>query len=103
MAVSNPSTVTWKNPTTYIDGSAYGQADNAGYQLSFDAQPVVSVPLAWGTSFDLTSLAAYKALKKGAHTLTFQAVSKGGVASVPATAPFQIEIAPSAVTDLALA
>lgn len=104
MAVSNPTMLKWANPTTYIDGSVYGQADNAGYQINIDAAPAVSIPLAWGTQFDLTTLAAFTALKKGTHSLTLQAVSKGGIASAPSSAAtFSVDIAPSAPTAVALA
>lgn len=104
MAVSNPTLLKWQNPTTYVDGSPYGQADNAGYQINLDASPAVSIPLAWGTQFDLSTLAAYAALKKGSHSLTLQAISKGGVASAPSSAAtFSVDLAPAPPTAVALA
>ncbi len=102
--MANPTTLKWQNPTTYVDGSVYGQTDNAGYQLNIDAAPAVSIPLAWGTQFDLTTLAAFTALKKGAHSLTLQAISKGGIASAPSSAvTFSVEIAPAAPTAVVVA
>lgn len=100
--ISNPKTLTWTNPATYIDGSAYGQADNAGYQIAFDGQPAISIPLSWGTSFDLVTLAAYTALKKGTHTLALAPVSVKGVVGAFSSASFSVDLAPSAVTNLAL-
>lgn len=97
------STLTWQNPATYTDGSAYVQADNAGYTLKIDGDPSVSIPLAWGTSFDLATLAAYQALKRGTHSVSLAAVSKEGLASdfsTPVT--FPVAVAPVAPTHLAL-
>lgn len=96
--------LTWANPTTYVDGSAYGQTDNAGYTLQIDGQGAVSIPLAWGTSFDIATLAAYQSLKRGQHGVSLAAVSKEGLASdfsTPVT--FPIAVAPMAPTHLAVA
>lgn len=101
MASVNPKHVNWVNPTTYTDGSAYDQSDNAGYTLQLDGVGAVSIPLAWGTSFDLTSLGQYKDLKRGDHTVAVAVVSKAGVQSdfsVPAT--FSIEVPPMAPTSV---
>lgn len=98
------STLTWQNPASYTDGSAYAQADNAGYTIKIDSEPAVSIPLPWGTSFDLSTLAAYQALKRGSHTVALAAVSKEGLASdfsTPVT--FPIAVAPMAPTHLAMA
>lgn len=104
MPAVNPTVISWTNPTTRVDGSPYGQADNAGYELGIDGTGAVSIPLAWGTQFDLTTLDAYRALNSGTHTLTLAVVSKGGVKSNP-TPPvsFQIEVAPMAPTNLVVA
>lgn len=98
------SILTWQNPAAYTDGSAYGQADNAGYTLQIDGQGAVSIPVAWGTSFDLATLAAYQALKRGKHTASLAAVSKEGLASdfsTPVT--FPVAVAPMAPSNLAMA
>ena len=54
----NPTTITWQAPTQYVDGSAFGAADFAGYDFGFrevgaaDFTPTVAVPV----TFDVTSL-----------------------------------------------
>lgn len=71
--------MTWSNPGTDTDGNAYGQADNAGYVVAIDGQPNVSIPLVYGTSFDLGTLASVQVLKAGAHSAQLALVSKAGV------------------------
>ena len=96
-------TLKWANPTTYVDGSPYGQANNAGYQVSFDSKPPVSLPgVTWATQFDLATLPEFVALKQGSHTASLQCISKGGVASLPGATTFPVEIAPSAPTAVAV-
>lgn len=97
-------TVSWANPTTYTDGSAYGQADNAGYTLQLDGVGAISVPLAWGTSFDISTLAAFAALKRGSHKVAVAAVSKEGAQSdFSAPASFPVVFPPMAPTSVAVA
>lgn len=94
---------TWTNPTVDTDGNPYGQNDNAGYTLAIDGAPGVSVPLAYGTSFDLGSLAAVQALKSGPHNVSLALVSKAGVTGVfssPAT--FPVLATPAAPANLAV-
>lgn len=102
--MANPRTLTWTNPTTRVDGTPYAQADNAGYEIQLDGEGAVSIPLAWGTSFDLTTLSAYQDLRSGNHTIALAAVSKEGLKSAyssPST--FQIAMAPRSPTNLVLA
>ncbi len=105
--MSNPHTISWVNPTTFTDGSAYAQTDNAGYTLQIDGVGAVSIPLAFGTSFDLSTLAAYQALKKGTHTVALAAVaaaaSGGQTSAFSNVSTFQISVPPSAPTSLAIA
>jgi hypothetical protein len=101
--MANPKTLTWTNPTQYTDGSAYPQSDNVGYTIKFDGVGAVAIPLAYGTTFDLSSLAAYQALKRGSHTVALAAVSKAGIESAFSTpATFQIEVAPVAPSNLSV-
>lgn len=98
--------MTWTNPTTDTDGNPYGQGDNAGYSIMVDGQPAVSVPLAWGTSFDLAQLAAVQALKSGSHTAQLALISspaKGGVTGLY-TAPvmFSVYATPNAPANLSI-
>ena len=101
--MATPHTMTWTNPTTNTDGTPYLQADNAGYELAIDSQPAVSIPLAYGTSFDLNALNAFADLKSGLHTIALRVVSKQGVASdFSAPLTFPVVGTPMAPTNLAL-
>lgn len=98
--------MTWTNPTTDTDGNPYVQAQNAGYTIAIDGQPGVSVPLAYGTSFDIGSLAAVQALKSGQHQVSLALVTNqanGGVTGVfSAPATFPIFPTPTAPGNLAI-
>lgn len=103
MPSTNPTKLTWVNPTTREDGTPYAQGDNAGYEIQIDGQGAVGIPVAWGTSFDLPTLQAYQALKSGTHTLALDAVSKEGLKSnFSAATSFLIAIRPSPPTNLVL-
>lgn len=100
------TTVSWVNPTKTTDGGDYDAAtENAGYVLAFDGgDGAVSLPLAFGTSFDYGTLQAYQDLKSGTHTLTLAVVTKEGVTgnfSEPAT--FRKTGTPLAPTSVAVA
>lgn len=97
--------LTWVNPTTNTDLTAYDAAtQNAGYTVKIDGVGAVSIPLAFGTSFDLNLLDAYKRLASGPHTLAMQVVNKSGVASdFSAAATFSIDAVPMAPTSVAVA
>ncbi len=102
--MSNPHVITWVNPTTNTDGSPFSQAECAGYQVSFDGEAAVSIPLAYGTSFDLSTLAAYQSLTTGSHKVTLSVVSTAGTVSAPSNAAsFSIAATPSPATQLAIA
>ncbi len=97
--------ISWVNPTTNTDGTAYdGATQNAGYTLQLDGVGQVSIPLAYGTSFDMNTLAAFKALKSGYHTAALQVVTKQGVASdFSGAVTFSVAATPLAPSNLAVA
>lgn len=106
----NPKNVSWVNPTQATDQTgalvAWDAATSlAGIEIQFDSVPAVSVPVALGaTSFDLTSIAAYKALLAGAHALDMAVVTKEGATSqFSGTVPFLIEVTPLAPTAVVVA
>jgi hypothetical protein len=102
--MASPHTLTWTNPTTNTDGTPYGAADNAGYEIALDSVGAVGIPLAYGTSFDLGSLAAFTSLKSGLHSLALRVVSKQGVTSeFSAAVTFPVIGTPMAPTNLAMA
>lgn len=108
---TNPKTLSWVNPTTRTNGTPYDiTTENAGYDLALATPaggplvPFVSIPLAFGTSFDLSTAAAFQALASGSYEFALRVVSKEGLPSdYSARAPFQVAVAPSAPTDLAVA
>lgn len=98
--------MSWVNPTTDTDNNPYAQGDNAGYMIAIDGQPAVSIPLTWGTSFDLAQLAAVQSLKSGQHTAQLALISspaKGGVTGL-FTAPvtFPVYPTPNAPSNLSI-
>jgi hypothetical protein len=97
--------MSWVNPTSNTDGSAYDAAtENAGYTVILDGQGAVSIPLAYGTTFELTQLAVFADLKSGNHTAALAVVNKKGVSSAPsAAATFFVDSVPMAPTGLAVA
>lgn len=103
MAAANPRTLSWTNPTTNADGTTMAQTDFAGYVLALDGAPAVSVPLQFGTSFDMSTLAAYTALKSGSHTVTLAVVNVAGNTGVASdAATFSIAAVPGKITGLAV-
>lgn len=74
----------WTGATKYTDGSDFGPADFAGYELSVDGQPAVALPVAWQTnneySFDMSVLG----LSFGSHSATLRTVAVNGQRSDPA-------------------
>lgn len=80
--------LTWVNPTAREDGTAYDQTQNAGYEIQLDGAGAVSVPLAWGTSIDLATVAPFQALPSGVHTLGLAVVDTGGLVSSFTTLSF---------------
>jgi hypothetical protein len=99
-----PHILSWVNPTANTDGSAYTQSDNAGYTIEIDGTGTVSIPLAWGTSFDLSTLAEWSTLKSGTHTVALAVVSTAGVSSAySAPATFSVLSVPNPPTGLAVA
>lgn len=102
--MAKPLVLSWTNPTAYTDGSPYAQSDNAGYTIQIDGTGAVSIPLAFGTSFDLTTLAVFPTLKRGSHTVALAVVSKEGMQSAFSTAAsFPVTVPPNSPTNLAVA
>jgi hypothetical protein len=73
----------WTGATRYTDGSPFGAADFAGYELSVDGQPAVALPVSFQTSneyeFDLNVLG----LSYGSHSATLRTVAVNGQRSDP--------------------
>ena len=70
--------ISWTAPTQYVDGSAYGDADHAGYELGVDGAAFVAVPAVYNvTSWPLAELN----LGYGTFSLTLRTVTKTGLVS----------------------
>jgi len=110
MAKVNPTTIFWANPTSRTDGTPYGQADNAGYELAITgaatpppATGQIAIPLAFGTSFDVSTLAAYQGLSTGDYDFYLRVVDKNGLVSGWSNAaPFSRAMAPMVPTNLTI-
>lgn len=96
--------ISWDNPTTNVDGSAYNHAtQGVGYELALNSeQPLLTLPFAFGNSFDMNSIEQYVALGYGTHTVRLRVVSRNGGTSAWASATFLKAPAPSAPANLAV-
>lgn len=105
--MANPTKLTWTGPTTYTDGTPYGAADHAGYEISINGQPAVAVPVAYQVSnqyeFDIALLGV---VSYGTYSVTMRTVAANGQRSVP-TNPVTFRIddlrTPNPPTNLAVA
>jgi hypothetical protein len=101
--MSNPHILSWTNPTQDTQGNPYTQAENTGYEVVFDGGTPVTLPgVTWATSFDLSTLPAYQALKAGTHTVELAAIDAGGASAFTAAVTFSIVATPLAPTNLAI-
>lgn len=92
----------WTNPTHDKDGNPYTEADHAVYLVTVDNGAPITLPLTWGTNYDLGTLAEVQALKSGQHTAVIVSKSKKGVAGVPAAATFLVNPTPAAVGNFSI-
>lgn len=79
--------LSWVGPTTYTDGSPFGQADFAGFELAVNGQGAVAVPVSFNPTnqyvFDIEGLASIQA-EPGAvrtYTVALRTVAKNGQVS----------------------
>jgi hypothetical protein len=102
----NPSTISWTNPTQYVDGTPFGPEDFAGYEFGYrpvntgDYALTVAVPVTFSvTSLDLSALSLPQLVDLD---LSMRTVARNGEVSEWAD-PVQIRydqrrpLAPSAV------
>lgn len=90
-------TLAWSNPAQNTDGTAYDPATSqAGISIVLDGAPALSVPSGGAAFVDLTTIAAFQALKPGNHTVAIDVVTKTGVHSaLTAALTFPIDAVPS--------
>ena len=95
-------TISWTGPTTYTDGTPYGQADHGGYELEINGALSVAVPVAWqqDNTYELP-VAGLAGIKQGDNSVRLRTVAANGQVSeyTPSvTFPFlSIPGAPSAL------
>jgi hypothetical protein len=81
--MANPTVLRWNGPTTYTDGSAFGSADLAGFEIQVQGKPAVAVDLEFSSnnqySFDIKDLG----LVPGTYQVTVSTVAKNGRKSNP--------------------
>lgn len=72
----------WTGPTTYEDGTPYGQADHGGYELELNGELAIAVPVAWNVdskySLDLAGVAG---VRQGDNTARMRTVAANGQVS----------------------
>lgn len=97
-----PIPLSWVNPTLNTDGSAYDAVtENAGYTVRVDGTGAVSIPLSFGTNFDLATLAVVQALKAGPHQAALAVSNKDGeVSAFSADVTFRVIGIPNPPTNL---
>lgn len=81
--MSNPSILSWKGPTTYVDGTAYREADHGGFEIQVDKDGVpgigaVAVPVGWSTSGDYSFPLATIVDGSGSYVVRLRTVAKNG-------------------------
>jgi len=104
----NPKHISWVNPQQGTDQNGNLTAwdpstDMKGIELQFDGGTPIEVDCGFVTSFDMSTLDAYKALASGAHTVDIAILTKEGVLggfSVQQT--FSIGVAPLVPTAVDL-
>jgi hypothetical protein len=108
--ITNPRKISWNNPTEGIDASGNTVAwnastDLAGIEIELDGTPEVSVPVSLGANnFDLTTLASYKALAVGQHTIAMAVVTKeGAVSPFTSAVTFLSAVVPLVPTNIVVA
>lgn len=80
--MANPQNLTWTGPTTYVDGTPFGAADFAGYEVEVNGASAFAVPVAWNDantySFPVASLPGRV---QGTNTVRMRTVAANGLAS----------------------
>jgi len=86
--ISLAKILSWVGPTTYTDGSPFGEADFAGYEIQVNDSGAVALPVQFNPDntyeFDLESLASVQA-EAGAirsYKVELRTVAKNGQVSV---------------------
>jgi hypothetical protein len=75
-------TISWTGPTTYVDGTPYGQADHGGYELEINGSLSVAVPVAWqqDNTYELP-IAGLAGIKQGDNAVRMRTVAANGQVS----------------------
>jgi len=98
-------TISWTGPTTYVDGTPYGQADHGGYELEINGSLSVAVPVAWqqDNTYELP-IAGLAGIKQGDNSVRMRTVAANGqVSEYTPSVTFRFVSVPSAPTALVVA
>jgi len=99
--MANPHIINWTNPTQDTQGNPYTQSENTGYEISFDDGAPITLPgVTWATTFDMSTLPAYQALKAGTHTVKLAALDSAGASQFTGDVTFLLVATPMAPTNL---
>lgn len=103
--------LSWVGPTTYTNGSAFGQADFAGYEIQVNGAGALALPVQFSPSnqysFDLEQLASVQAEagELRSFTVALRTVAKNGQTSAwSESVEFTLDLRiPNPPTELAVA
>lgn len=86
------SKMRWTAPTQYTDGSAFGEADFAGFTLYIDGAAGVSVPRGWDADgeYEMDLAAFPELIAYGEHRIGLTVVARNGSESAPAEATYML-------------
>lgn len=85
--MANPTVLRWLGPTTYTDGSPFGQADYAGFEVEVNGSGAVALPVQFAAnnqySLQLSNLASVQAEAGARRTFTvrLRTVASNGLPS----------------------
>jgi hypothetical protein len=100
--MANPKALSWVGATSYVDGTPFGQADLAGYEVEVNALDAFSIPVAWNVeniySFPVIDLPN---LKQGSNVVRMRtAATNGQVSDWTGPVTFQFVSTPEAPTNV---
>jgi len=76
------TTINWTGPTTYTDGTPYGQTDHGGYELEVNGSLAVAVPVAWqqDNTYEMP-IAGLPGIRQGENSVRMRTVAANGQVS----------------------
>lgn len=101
--MANPTKISWKGPTQYVDGTAYGAADHGGYDVELNGQVLLSIPFAWNSANTYELSLNGLPVVQGVNAVRVRTVAANGQVSAWAgPVSFPYASVPNAPTSLAV-